>query len=73
MKVKVLLIAMVAMMSTTLAFAQGGRGNFDPAEMAERQAKRQASNLKLKGEEETKFVELYKSIRPSVWPRCWQV
>lgn len=68
MKVKVLLIAMVAMMSTTLAFAQGGRGNFDPAEMAERQAKRQASNLKLKGEEETKFVELYKEYQTKRMP-----
>ena len=63
MRTKVLLIAVLVMLTSTFAFAQNGRGNFDPAEMAERQAKRQASNLKLKDEAETKFIALYKEYQ----------
>lgn len=60
MKTKFLLIVLLTMFTATFATAQG---NYNPSEMAERQAKRQATNLKLKDDAEVKFVNLYKAYQ----------
>jgi len=57
-------MAVMALFATNSLLAQNNeRGNFDPSEMAERQASRMAKTLDLKGDAKTAFTNLYKEYQ----------